>query len=61
MATKQTNWLVEAMDSQGRKSSWLAEQLGVNRSRVSEWRAGLPIPDRHIGRIRELLGLNNVR
>ena len=58
MVTKQTNWLVEAMDSQGRKSSWLAAQLGVSRSRVSEWRAGLPIPERHVARIRELLGLD---
>ena len=58
MTTEQTNWLVEAMDSQGRKGVWLADQLGVDPSRVSEWRAGLRIPERHVTRIRELLGLD---
>lgn len=50
-------WLFGELDRQGRRPSWLADQLGVNKSNVSHWKAGLPVPQRHIPRIKELLGL----
>ncbi len=59
MAIRQGNWFAEAMEEQGRQSGWVARHLGVHVSRVSQWKAGLPVPAHHVPRIRELLGLDS--
>lgn len=57
MTMTEQNWFAKAMEEQGRQSGWLARKLGVHVSRVSEWKAGMRIPEQHVPRIRELLGL----
>lgn len=57
--TTEPNWFAEAMERKGIRSGWMAEQLGVGVNRVSEWKSGTrPVPERHVARIRELLGLD---
>jgi transcriptional regulator with XRE-family HTH domain len=44
---------------QGRKGSWLAEQLGITAGAVSRWANGeWPIPDGRVDQIAALLGVD---
>lgn len=40
MNTEQVTPLKRIMDEEGRRYSWLADELGVSRSRVREWLKG---------------------
>jgi transcriptional regulator with XRE-family HTH domain len=51
---KRVKWLLEA---RGRKATWLAEELGVTRSAVSQWwqKVAPTTPGKHIAKIASLL------
>lgn len=49
--------LARIMDEQGRRSTWVAQQLRVDKSTVSRWKTGTrPIPQRRKLELARLLG-----
>lgn len=48
--------LQEILDSEGRKQSWLADQVGVTRATISLYCNGLHVPDDRKTAIAEALG-----
>ena len=50
--------LARVLESQGRRASWVARQLGVHRNTMSRWVNGRePIPAARITQIASLLGV----
>ena len=48
----------EALEEQGRKKVWLAQQLGKSKSQLSHWFSGYrPIPEEDEKKALELLGI----
>lgn len=53
--------LDEVLNRQGRKSGWVAEQLGVSSATVSLWRSGKrEIPQERMRQLAELLGVEGL-
>lgn len=51
-----TTRLGQILREEGRRQSWLADQVGVHESLVSRWVHGLQVPEAMQGPIAEALG-----
>lgn len=48
--------LEQILEDEGRKQSWLAEQIGVSRTQMNYWVHGLHCPEPYRTQIAEALG-----
>lgn len=54
MEAKQLQKVIKA---KGLKQSWIADQMGVTKSLVSQWvRGSINVPEKHVKNLKRILG-----